>query len=212
MCSPCRPRKPATSSNISPQRRTSCRPSALLGWGYMALGQSSTTLSSGEAQRVKLAAELMRTGTGERSVIILDEPTTGLHLSDVTHLYRVLRRLADRGDAVVVIEHHLELLAACDQLVELGPTGGEHGGVVIASGTPEELMANPDSITGPWLAIRRDTLQGEPSENEDGGTKGGGGSASKESGGRADEHDARQPADRSERSNADAAHRALGRG
>ncbi len=153
-----------------------------VGLGYMALGQSSTTLSSGEAQRVKLAAELMRTGTGERSVIILDEPTTGLHLSDVTHLYRVLRRLADRGDAVVVIEHHLELLAACDQLVELGPTGGEQGGVVIASGTPEELMANSESITGPWLAIRRDTLQGGPSENEDGGTKGGGARRAKKAG------------------------------
>ena len=133
-----------------------------VGLGYMALGQSSTTLSSGEAQRVKLAAELMRTSSGERSVIVLDEPTTGLHLSDVTHLYRVLRRLADRGDAVVVIEHHLELLAACDQLVELGPTGGEEGGLVIATGTPAELIENPASITGPWLGLRKDTLKGEP--------------------------------------------------
>ncbi|MFT5285079.1 MAG: excinuclease ABC subunit A, partial [Planctomycetota bacterium] len=125
-----------------------------VGLGYMALGQSSTTLSSGEAQRVKLAAELMRTGVGERSVIILDEPTTGLHMSDVTHLYKVLRRLAQRGDAVIVIEHHLELLAACDHLIELGPTGGSEGGNVIAIGSPAELVSNPDSITGPWFELQ----------------------------------------------------------
>ncbi len=123
-----------------------------VGLGYMPLGQSSTTLSSGEAQRVKLAAELLRTGEVERSVVVLDEPTTGLHLSDVTHLFRVLRRIAARGDAVVVIEHHLEFLLACDRLIELGPGGGESGGKVIAEGTPADLAANPHSVTGPFLA------------------------------------------------------------
>ncbi len=125
-----------------------------VGLGYMPLGQSSTTLSSGEAQRVKLAAELLRAEGGERSIIVLDEPTTGLHLSDVTHLLGVLRRLAERGDAVVVIEHHVGFLSACDRLVELGPGGGEFGGRLIAEGTPDALARDPDSVTGPWLAGR----------------------------------------------------------
>ena len=132
-----------------------------VGLGYMPLGQSSTTLSSGEAQRVKLATELLRAGTGERTVVVLDEPTTGLHLSDVGHLARVLRQLADRGDAVVVIEHHLDLLRVCDGLFELGPGGGADGGTVIATGTPNDLASNPDSVTGPWLA-QRDGLRGTP--------------------------------------------------
>ena len=122
-----------------------------VGLGYMALNQSSTTLSGGEAQRVKLAGELMRAEGAGRSVIVLDEPTTGLHASDVERLARVLRSLADRGDAVCVIEHHTDLLAVCDRLVELGPAGGLAGGQLIASGTPEELMQNPDSVTGPFL-------------------------------------------------------------
>jgi excinuclease ABC subunit A len=127
-----------------------------VGLGYLELGQSSTTLSAGEAQRVKLAAELLRATTG-RSVVVLDEPTTGLHKNDVRQLYAVLRRLADRGDAVVVIEHHTDLLAACDRLLELGPGGGEQGGRVIAEGTPAELARDPSSVTGRWLTIEDGT-------------------------------------------------------
>jgi excinuclease ABC subunit A len=134
------------------------RPLATLvdvGLGYLSLGQSSTTLSGGEAQRVKLATELCRASDDVRSVptiVVLDEPSTGLHQADVVHLYRVLARLASRGDAVVVIEHHTGLLAACDRLVELGPAGGAAGGRVIAGGTPAELARDPRSVTGPWLA------------------------------------------------------------
>ncbi|MEL6715168.1 MAG: excinuclease ABC subunit A, partial [Planctomycetota bacterium] len=128
-----------------------------VGLGYMSLGQSSTTLSGGEAQRIKLASELWRADDGrsrrmlERSVVILDEPSTGLAASDVEHLARCLGRLARKGDAVVVIEHHTELLEICDRLVELGPEGGAAGGEIVAAGTPDELRANPRSITGPWL-------------------------------------------------------------
>jgi excinuclease ABC subunit A len=128
-----------------------------VGLGYLALGQSSTTLSAGEAQRVKLAGELLRTHAEARSVVVLDEPSTGLHQADVAHLARVLLRLAERGDAVVLIEHHTELLWICDRLVELGPGGGAQGGRVIASGTPEELARTPSSITGPWLARQPET-------------------------------------------------------
>jgi excinuclease ABC subunit A len=122
-----------------------------VGLGYLALNQSSTTLSGGEAQRVKLAGELMRTSGAGRSVVVLDEPTTGLHASDVERLVGVLLELKERGDAVIVIEHHVDLLRVCDELVELGPMGGSGGGRVIATGTPSDLMANDDSITGPWL-------------------------------------------------------------
>jgi excinuclease ABC subunit A len=127
-----------------------------VGLGYMSLGQSSTTLSAGEAQRVKRSSELLRAEGSYGSILILDEPTTGLHKSDVTHLFAVLRRLADRGDAVLVIEHHTDLLAACDRLIELGPGGGAAGGRVIATGTPDELVGTAASLTGPWLADRRD--------------------------------------------------------
>ncbi len=122
-----------------------------VGLGYLRLGQSSTTLSGGEAQRVKLAGELQRTTDGRRSVVLLDEPSTGLAATDLIHLARALGRLARRGDAVVVIEHNTELLGICDRLIELGPGGGEHGGRIIAQGTPEELAADPRSVTGPWL-------------------------------------------------------------
>jgi len=128
--------------------RTLCE----VGLGYLPLGQSSTTLSGGEAQRVKLAAELMNADAAGRTVLVLDEPSTGLHASDVVHLYGALRRLVARGDAVVLIEHHTGLLAACDRLVELGPGGGEAGGRVLGSGTPEELAAMADSPTGSFLA------------------------------------------------------------
>ncbi len=124
---------------------------AEVGLGYLRLGQSSTTLSGGEAQRVKLAGELRRTAGAQRSALLLDEPSTGLAATDVVHLARALSRLARQGDAVVVIEHHTELLRICEGLVELGPGGGEAGGRVVATGTPAELASNPDSITGPWL-------------------------------------------------------------
>jgi excinuclease ABC subunit A len=117
----------------------------------MSLGQSSTTLSGGEAQRVKLASELLPSAYRSASVIVLDEPSTGLHASDVVHLARVLERLASEGHAVVLIEHHTGLLAMCDTLVELGPGGGEAGGRVVARGTPAELARDARSITGPFL-------------------------------------------------------------
>jgi excinuclease ABC subunit A len=122
-----------------------------VGLGYLRLGQSSTTLSGGEAQRVKLASELFRAESSARGVVILDEPSTGLSTADVVHLVNVFDRLARQGNAVVVIEHHTGLLATCDRLVELGPEGGEGGGRIVAQGTPRELEKNPDSITGPWL-------------------------------------------------------------
>ncbi|MEM9799863.1 MAG: excinuclease ABC subunit UvrA [Planctomycetota bacterium] len=125
-----------------------------VGLGYMALGQSSTTLSGGEAQRIKLASELWRAEAGGallRSVLVLDEPSTGLAATDVEHLARCLGRLARRGNAVVVIEHHTELLEICERLVELGPEGGEAGGRIVASGTPAELAKNRSSVTGRWL-------------------------------------------------------------
>jgi excinuclease ABC subunit A len=123
-----------------------------VGLGYVALGQSATTLSGGEAQRVKLASELYDAEALGAAVIVLDEPTTGLHASDVHALARVLDRLAAAGHAVVVIEHHTGLLSVCDRLVELGPAGGAAGGRIVARGTPEELARDPRSPTGPWLA------------------------------------------------------------
>jgi excinuclease ABC subunit A len=123
-----------------------------VGLGYMTLGQSSTTLSGGEAQRVKLAGELVGAESQGPSLLVLDEPSTGLHASDVRHLAAVLRRLADAGHALVVIEHHTGLLAGCDRLLELGPGGGQAGGRVVAEGTPEELARDRTSPTGPFLA------------------------------------------------------------
>ncbi|MCK6446259.1 MAG: excinuclease ABC subunit UvrA [Planctomycetes bacterium] len=130
-----------------------------VGLGYVTLGQSAMTLSGGEAQRVKLASELYDADALDQAVIVLDEPTTGLHASDVHALGRVLDRLAAEGHAVIVIEHHTGLLSVCDRLVELGPGGGEAGGRIVAVGTPEELARNPDSPTGPWIAreFERDT-------------------------------------------------------
>jgi excinuclease ABC subunit A len=122
-----------------------------VGLGYLRLGQSSTTLSGGEAQRVKLASELFRAEGSGRSVLVLDEPSTGLSTSDVAHLVRVFDRLAASGHAVILVEHHTGLLTICDRLVELGPGGGEAGGRVIATGTPRELEKDPASVTGRWL-------------------------------------------------------------
>jgi excinuclease ABC subunit A len=134
-----------------------------VGLGYLRIGQSSTTLSGGEAQRVKLSSELVRASTGGRSVVVLDEPSTGLAATDTVHLARALARLARRGNAVVLIEHNVDLLGVCDHLIELGPDGGEAGGRYVATGTPQELVDNPESITGPFLrATMAGPVKGKP--------------------------------------------------
>jgi len=122
-----------------------------VGLGYMRLGQPATTLSGGEAQRVKLAAELSKVATG-KTLYILDEPTTGLHFADIQRLLEVLIRLVDAGNTVVVIEHNLDVIKVADQIIDLGPEGGEEGGRVIATGTPEKVAATPGSYTGAFLA------------------------------------------------------------
>ena len=121
-----------------------------VGLGYIKLGQSATTLSGGEAQRVKLARELSRRSTG-RTLYILDEPTTGLHFDDTRKLLDVLNKLVDQGNTVVVIEHNLDVIRSADYLIDLGPEGGAAGGRVVATGTPEEVAANPNSVTGAYL-------------------------------------------------------------
>ena len=121
-----------------------------VGLGYVKLGQSSTTLSGGEAQRVKLATELARVSTG-KTIYILDEPTTGLHAADVHKLIDVLQTLVDAGNTVLVIEHNLDVIKTADYIIDLGPEGGDGGGTVVAAGTPEEVAATPDSYTGQYL-------------------------------------------------------------
>ncbi len=121
-----------------------------VGLGYIKIGQPSTTLSGGEAQRVKLANELSRRATG-KTLYVLDEPTTGLHTDDVNKLVSVLQKLVDAGNSVVVIEHNLDLIKTADYIIDLGPDGGDAGGKVIAKGTPEEVAANEDSYTGHYL-------------------------------------------------------------
>ena len=121
-----------------------------VGLGYVHLGQSSVTLSGGESQRMKLAAELFRKATGN-TLYILDEPTTGLHFADIKVLLDVVQRLVDQGNTVIIIEHNLDVLKCCDYIFDLGPEGGAAGGYVVAEGTPEELAANPASVTGPYL-------------------------------------------------------------
>ena len=121
-----------------------------VGLGYMTLGQSSTTMSGGEAQRVKLAAELGKPGTGH-TLYILDEPTTGLHFADIHNLMNVLRRLTDMGNTVIVIEHNLDVIKMADYIIDLGPEGGRNGGQVIAAGVPEKIIDNPDSYTARYL-------------------------------------------------------------
>ncbi|EMI47207.1 excinuclease ABC subunit UvrA [Rhodopirellula sp. SWK7] len=124
-----------------------------VGLGYVTLGQSSTTLSGGEAQRIKLATELARPGTGQ-TLYLLDEPTTGLHFSDVQRLLVVLDRLVEQGNTVLVIEHHTDLLAACDWLIDLGPKGGVDGGRIVAEGSPETVAECAESLTGEFLRRR----------------------------------------------------------
>ena len=121
-----------------------------VGLGYVTLGQSATTLSGGEAQRVKLANELVKRGTGQ-TVYILDEPTTGLHIADVHKLIEVLQTLVDSGNTVIVIEHNLDLIKCADHIIDLGPEGGSAGGLIVEQGTPEEVAACPDSFTGQYL-------------------------------------------------------------
>ncbi len=121
-----------------------------VGLGYIRLGQSALTLSGGEAQRVKLASELQKKGTG-RTIYFLDEPTTGLHFADVHKLINVLNRLVDKGNTVIVIEHNLDVIKSADYIVDLGPEGGEKGGYVVATGTPEEIAQAPNSYTGFYL-------------------------------------------------------------
>jgi len=121
-----------------------------VGLGYIRLGQSSVTLSGGESQRIKLAAEFSRKATGN-TLYILDEPTTGLHFDDIKILLNVLQKLVDRGNTVIIIEHNLDILKSVDYIFDLGPEGGEKGGRIVAEGTPEEIAGNPESVTGPYL-------------------------------------------------------------
>ena len=121
-----------------------------VGLGYIRLGQPATTLSGGEAQRVKLATELSRRSTG-RTMYILDEPTTGLHTADIAKLLSILHRLADGGDTVVVIEHKLDVIKTAEHIIDLGPEGGEGGGRIVAEGTPEKIVSVPESYTGKYL-------------------------------------------------------------
>jgi excinuclease ABC subunit A len=121
-----------------------------VGLGYVKLGQSATTLSGGEAQRVKLALELSKRDNGN-TIYILDEPTTGLHFQDIEMLLRVLHQLRDAGNTVVVIEHNLDVIKTADWLIDMGPEGGSGGGLLLQAGTPEEVAAHPDSHTGRFL-------------------------------------------------------------
>jgi excinuclease ABC subunit A len=122
-----------------------------VGLGYITLGQAATTLSGGEAQRVKLAKELSRRNTG-RTLYILDEPTTGLHFADIQQLLHVLNRLVGLGNTVLVIEHNLDVMKTADYIIDLGPEGGDAGGEVVATGTPEEVARVHRSHTGQFLA------------------------------------------------------------
>lgn len=121
-----------------------------VGLSYIRLGQPSTELSGGEAQRIKLATELSRRGTG-KTIYVLDEPTTGLHFADVHKLVVILRRLSEGGNTVVVIEHNLDVIKTADYIIDMGPEGGDRGGTVIAKGTPEQVAESPVSYTGRYV-------------------------------------------------------------
>ena len=126
-----------------------------VGLGYIRLGQSATTLSGGEAQRVKLATELSRRSTG-KTLYILDEPTTGLHFEDVNRLLGVLHALADKGNAVLVVEHNTDVMLSADWIIDMGPDGGVKGGQVVFEGLPKDLMKNNQSITGKYLKMEQE--------------------------------------------------------
>ena len=121
-----------------------------VGLGYITLGQPATTLSGGEAQRIKLSSELSRRATG-KTLYILDEPTTGLHMADVDKLLKMLHALVDAGNSMIVIEHNLDVIKNADYIIDMGPEGGAAGGVVVAEGTPEQVALNPKSYTGQYL-------------------------------------------------------------
>ena len=129
-----------------------------VGLGYIHIGQQATTLSGGEAQRIKLAKELSRKATG-KTLYILDEPTTGLHFHDIVKLLEVLHELVDQGNTVVVIEHNLEVIKTADWILDLGPEGGDGGGELVAAGRPEDIIREQRSYTGQFL---RDLLQRRP--------------------------------------------------
>ena len=131
---------------ISSRLKTMCD----VGLGYVKIGQSSTTLSGGEAQRVKLSAELSRRSTG-KTIYLLDEPTTGLHTADVVKLIEVLQRLVDAGNTVLVIEHNLDMIKTADYIIDLGPEGGDGGGTIVTEGTPEQVAQCEQSWTGKFL-------------------------------------------------------------
>jgi excinuclease ABC subunit A len=119
--------------------------------GYIKLGQPSTTLSGGESQRVKLATELAKRDTG-KTLYLLDEPTTGLHFEDIRVLMNVINKLVDKGNTVIIIEHNLDVIKMADHIIDMGPEGGRNGGVVMAAGTPEEVVAKGAGYTAPYLA------------------------------------------------------------
>ena len=133
-----------------PTIRTKLQTLIDVGLGYIRLGQPATTLSGGEAQRIKLSRELSKRSTG-RTLYILDEPTTGLHFADIHKLLEVLNKLTERGNTVIVIEHNMEVIKTADYIIDLGPEGGDKGGNIIALGTPEEVAKNKKSYTGHFL-------------------------------------------------------------
>jgi excinuclease ABC subunit A len=136
-----------------------------VGLDYIRLGQAATTLSGGEAQRVKLASELCKIATGN-TLYVLDEPTTGLHFADIHRLLEVLQRLVDLGNSVVVIEHNLDVIKTADYLIDMGPEGGEEGGLLIAKGTPEKVATVKDSHTGQFLKglVKKKPAKGKPTK------------------------------------------------
>ena len=123
----------------------------MVGLGYIRLGQSATTLSGGEAQRIKLATELARKDTS-KTLYILDEPTSGLHFEDINKLLKVLHALVDKGNTIIVIEHNLDVIKNADHIIDLGPVGGIEGGYIVAKGTPEQVAKSKKSLTGQFLA------------------------------------------------------------
>jgi len=144
-----------------PSIRRTCETLASVGLGYIKLGQQATTLSGGEAQRVKLASELAKRGTG-KTLYILDEPTTGLHHDDVRMLLEVLNKLVDKGNTVVVIEHNPDVILTADHIIDLGPEGGDEGGEVVATGSPNDIARSAGSHTGAMLRDLGGAPEAEP--------------------------------------------------